>query len=201
MTVIARLVFHLFIFSIMAKKIAGHERPYSLKEFAELILRIAKEQGYDFNKEAGLDYFIASGEKVLDSIEFYVVSETRYGSNEGIYTVFYAQHYDFNERRYVREEMATAKTCSADDDSYLAMHTMAARFETLAMGYVDKHQDEFTWKGYSVSCTKDGESFGSMYCPLHENAEKHAQELLQLGADAVTIRDNKTRKVTAYERK
>ena len=194
----------------MAKKqIAGQERPYDYFEFTELILRLAKEQGHDLENENGLEYFNADSEgwddkkkqriyKTLTSPEFDIVSETAYGSNEGIYTSFYVRHYDGEQRRYVREDLATAKTCSRSDEQYMAMHAMAARFETLAMAYVDQHQDEFNWTGYGVTGTKEGNYFGGWYCYKPENAEARAQELLQHGADTVTVTNYKTRKVKTY---
>ena len=189
----------------MAKKIAGKERPYDYREFFYLVLELAKQQGHDFEIEANLDYFNAYYKYdielhkdiygVLEDIEWYLLSETHFGYNEGIYTHFYIRRYSYQEQKFVRFDFATAKTLGTRDEDYLAMHTMAARFELLAKDYVDKHQEEFNWKGYDVTGYKDGRTYGGWYCPRKENSEKRAEELLQAGADYVTIRDNRSREI------
>ena len=193
------------------KKTAGLERAYDYNEFFDLIIRLAKEQGHDFELEANLDYFNADREhydmehhkdvyRTLEDIEWDIVSETHFGGNEGIYTCFYVRRYDTNDHKFLRYDLATAKTLGTSDEDYMAMHAMAARFELIARQYVDKHQDEFNWTGYDVTGTKDGKYFGGWFCYRADNAELRAQELLQHGADTVTIRNNSTRENKTYEK-
>ena len=186
------------------KKQAGIERPYNFYEFVKLIKDICKEQGHDLEQEAELEYFSAQEEREGDKwyyreivdIDWNLVSKTIYGGSEGIYTVFYMDRYDYDKRETVRYRMATAKHCSRADESYMAMHTMAARFELAAKNYISKHDEEFNWRGYDVTGYKDGKKWGGWWCPKEGNADIMTWELLENGADYVTIRNNRTREVT-----
>ena len=190
------------------KKQAGTERPYNFYEFVGLVIGICKEQGHDLEAEARLEYFTADEEHEGDKwyyrdivdIDWNLISRTVYGGSEGIYTVFYMERYDYDKRETVRYRMATAKNCSRSDEDYMAMHVMAARFELAANNYIDKHMEDFNWRGYDVKGYKDGKKWGGWWCPSRPNADKRAVEMIGDGADYVTIRDNKTRETEKFNK-
>lgn len=123
----------------MAKKIAGQDRPYTFREFFNKMYKLAKERGI-ISDSSPLDYFDGSSlyeKSVLKSPYFLVVSQTTYGSCEGIYT-------DFNiEDDIVEKRFAVAKTLDESDESFVDMSILGAKFSLMCNEYVRKHQQEF----------------------------------------------------------
>lgn len=171
------------------KKQAGIERPYTWGELKEMMETFCDEQNVVMYHE--LDYWLtddkARNEPVVD-IEWDFISKTHFGSNEGIYTDFYCN------RGWGHEPLSicTAKTLSTSDKAYIGMHEFAARVE-LALGrYIDKHMDEFNWRGYDVGYWKDGERKPYMWTIDHNRALDYAKEAKGKDGKAY-IRDNATR--------
>jgi len=172
----------------MKKKTAGLERPWTFREFQNLVEKIAKEnevEGFEI-----LEYFDSSAlqrdEEIL-SIEFDCISKTDFGGSEGIYSGFYFRE-NGEEKRF-----AVAKTLYNTDEAYIKMSLFAAKICLTVRKYVSEHEDEFTWKGFNVGYEKDGKEICVWYCGRIENAQRNANELKKSYGNA-WIRDNSTRK-------
>jgi len=180
------------------KKQAGIERPYTLKEFARVIEKIANETKVPYFDH--LDYFDGHtewnnpNENVVDNEWCSVISRTIYGGNEGIYTDLYLQFPNGEERRF-----ATAKTLGEGDGDYINMHIMAAHLCLIANKYINTHADEFCWKGFDVCYEKDGNRFTYCWCHTIENAKKNVAELKERNdITKVLVRNNATKEITEY---
>lgn len=180
----------------MKNRKAGTERPYTFREFFSIILDIAKERNVDFID--CLDYAEACNwiEKGQDEITDYseqdIVSITRYGGSEGIYS-------DFISLRFGGEKdihFATAKTLYDSKDAFLRMSAMAANICLIAREYIADHKEEFVWAGFYVYI--DGSP--CLWCRTIESSKEKAKELVEKHPNAkVSIRDNYTRKNVEYE--
>lgn len=170
---------------------AGTERPYTWWEFLKIIRNIAEEQKIVMHDE--LDYFDTGYEQSDKPIDlgvwdWWLVSQTDFGGNEGVYSDFYVR-IDGGERRHV----FTAKTLDGSRDAYVKMHEFAARVCLIVRDYVEEHEDEFNWSDYDVGYWKDGKRVTYMLSHKRENALNYAGELKVSGYKA-WIRDNEKRK-------
>lgn len=170
------------------KKKAGTERPYTWREFREIIEDICKEQNVVMIKE--LEYFDSfpdMRDKSVDDNQIYSLeSTTVFGGSEGVYSDFYVRIK--NERK----EVLIAKNCSGDKNTFIKMHEFAARVCLICFDYLDSHKDEFAWTGYNVGYWKDGKRVNVWICANHETAMRHAMEIEKDG-DKPYIRNNKSR--------
>lgn len=176
----------------MAKKIAGEERPYTFREFTNLVEAIAKERKVPYLDQ--LDYICSEWDeyKIMDDPYAEITPITHWGGSEGIYTTL-------NIRNYLGEDIriCTCKTLGEGDSDYIAMCTMAGHLCVIANRYIKKHPDEFNWKGYDIDyTTKDGLKGG--YCQMtFERAHERARELASEGCTG-TIRNNETRTIEKF---
>ena len=179
-------------------KVAGKERPYTFYEFQQIIMKLCKEQNVPCIDD--IDYFSAKGSWVsniepqsfVNDYDIDVVSETTFGSCEGIYSHFYiwmrGKEFDF----------AVAKNLSSTDETFLNMSIFAAKFCLLARNYTWEHEQEFNWSGYDVGYEDESGKFVVlMICGRKESAESYAREYKNQGLKAI-IRDNSTKKETIF---
>lgn len=165
-------------------KKAGIERPYTCREFVKIIETTAKRMQVKYLDQ--IDYLIGDDGE-MDFVDAEIVSETRYGSSEGIYSTFWV--YKDGKRDI---QIATAKTLGTSNKDWLDMNALAAHICLISNIYISQHYDEFNWSGYTVKSESD-DSFSCFYCYSIENAKKYAEVFRKQGQKPVII-DNKTRK-------
>ncbi|MDD6017067.1 MAG: hypothetical protein PUC18_12485 [Prevotellaceae bacterium] len=173
------------------KKQAGTERPYTWYEFFRIIRNIVEEEQVVMHDE--LDYFDTDNhwsDKPIDLSywDWWVVSETQFGGNEGVYTDFYMR-LEGEPRRHI----ATAKTLNEGDKAYVNMHEFGARVCLAINKYVREHEDEFNWSGYDVGYWQDGKRVTFMLAHKYENALKYARDYKARNDEPWWVRDNAKR--------
>lgn len=177
-------------------KIAGTQRPYTFYEFKEIIVELCKQQKVPCID--ALDYFDAKGswlvstepQLFVDDYNVDIVSETRFGSCEGVYSSFYFLKYG------EKIDFAVAKNLSSTDETFLDMSIFAAKFCLLARNYLIGHENEFTWSGYDVGYEDaDGKFVALVICGTLERAKAYARDFKGKGYKAAII-DNSTKKKT-----
>lgn len=175
-------------------KAGGVERPYTFMEFKEIIEDLCREQKVPCIDS--LDYFSAKGswmssiqpQLFVDDYDIDVVSETTFGSCEGIYSHFYIWMHG------EKIDFAVAKNLSRTDESFLDMSIFAAKFCLLARKYTWEHEQEFNWSGYDVGYEdENGKFVARVICGKLESAKSHAKEYKKQGHKAVIV-DNSTKK-------
>jgi len=174
------------------KKQAGTERPYTFREFTQIIEGIAKERNVPYFDQ--LDYICSEWYegKVIDDPYAEITANTHWGGSEGIYTTLNIRNHEGEDIR-----ICTCKTLGEKDEDYIAMSTMAGHLCCIANRYIREHEDEFNWKGYDIDyADKDGLRGG--YCQMsYERAHERARELKAKGCTG-TIRNNETRETETF---
>lgn len=172
----------------MDKKQAGLERPYTVAEFVSIIEKMAKEQHIKMMDE--LDYFSPMNrENILNDGDTYIISLTKFGSSEGIYTHFYIYNYNGEDIM-----IALAKHLGEDDETFVQMHEFSARITLMMNKYIFKHSEEFEWKNYSIGHMAHDRVIWDWYC-AESKCENHITEMLE-SCEEVIVRNNATREIT-----
>lgn len=80
---------------------------------------------------------------------FDVTASIAYGSNEGIYVNIYLD----GDIGAVKKKtlIGVFKTLYTTDESMRTMGILAADFVSIASAFIDKHIDDFTWKGFEAN--------------------------------------------------
>lgn len=191
----------------MAKaKKPGKDRPWTWGEFSsymiEEFLKKAKENKDDefYSIVNQLDYF--NGERyswmgnqdILDAP--YIVSMTREGGNEGIYSDFFVgSPIGQKDVQY----FAVAKTLYEDTHAFVNMHRFAGLFTAIVNSYASEHPDEFKWSGWSIYWLKDGEKSVCSYYTSKENALDELMGWAFKQSSEVILRDNRTHTERKFE--
>ena len=169
------------------------KKPYDSEELFEAICNKLKEKGL---MPKTLDYSLPCRDKYpVDSYEVAIRNNLDYGGSEGIYLTL---------RLYLCGEekpFGTFKTLGETREDMIEMATLLANFVTEFRDFVDENIDDFTWRGFEVYPMKeDGTAEnGGWECAKLEWALERKNQLLEKH-DRVFIRDNKTRKITEYEK-
>ena len=172
------------------------KRPMTAKELFEKIEGILREKGLlpDI-----LDYSLPErDEQPISTYEFCIRNNLDYGGSEGIYLDIGIEFLKDGERVYLG--LGTIKTLCTDQTAMWAMAKLLADFIMELHKYVNGHLDDFTWEGFDVyAYDETGNRLEWGYtCSDRKGMEKIKKELLEK-YPRVTVRDNATRKITAYD--
>lgn len=178
-------------------KIAGTDRPYTLTDLGN-ILRGFIADG-DWENKAGLDYYSPwRDETPILTENFRSYSITEFGSNEGIYTVFYIEDY-YGKWKY---RLLTAKTLSQTEDAFVKMNEMAGYVCYKFNRFVDNNLDNFVWSGFDVSYTlPNGKEVLYCWCSSLDRVANAANELRKSYGDTIKVYyiEKATRKKREYK--
>lgn len=176
------------------KKVAGIDRPYTVNEIGKILCEYVKDG--DFENKACLDYYIADydDETEITKEFFDIISVTRMGGSEGIYTSFYLDYRD------ERIKVMTAKTLGETEDDFVNMHEMGARVCYRFDKFVGDNITRFVWYGQGVSFVgEDGKENTYVYTNGMDRVARFANEILENHPGAkVYYTDMYTRKKYEY---
>lgn len=143
--------------------------------FNEVVERLRAEGFYpDF-----LDYSLADkySAKEIKNIEFDIVAETIFGSSEGIYThIMMKGNWGNDDTPSGVLDIGTFKTLKKDDETFLKMSELGARFQLASRIWITEHENYLSRTGYRVDMYASAESEKSgmaLICPSFERAESN----------------------------
>ncbi len=145
------------------------------KDLAISIINGVKETG---NWPDILDYANTYDDsaEIYDS-EFDVIGDLRYGANEGIYLVLYAEGFFGKDRKLnCKVELATFKTLYTGNDAMYTMARLQASCIIAWQQHMAKHAEEYIRHGYKVTITNPWHKSYSLYCPTEERARARKPE-------------------------
>ena len=139
------------------------------KDLATSIMNGVKESG---NWPDILDY----ANTYDDSAEIYdadieVIGDLRYGANEGIYLVLYAEGRFGKDRKLnCKVKLVTFKTLYTENDAMYTMARLQASCIIAWQQHMLEHEDEYIRHGYKVTIENPGHDPYSMYFETEERA-------------------------------
>jgi len=136
----------------MAKEIKEERNYYTLGEFLYAVIAKAKAdpRWAAAEKSAVLDYMSDSfwhlvdrGKTLIKSCEFDVLSNTAFGTSEGIYTDISLFGRPFSDEKSENAHVYTLKTLETNQDAYLAMCELGGLISWYGMEEINKNLDRF----------------------------------------------------------
>ena len=136
----------------MAKEIKEERNYYTLGEFLYTVIVKAKAdpRWAAAEKSAVLDYmtdsflrFADMGKTRIKNCEFDVLSNTAFGTSEGIYTDISLCGRPFSDEKSENAHVYTLKTLETNQDAYLAMNELGGLISWYAMEEISKNLDRF----------------------------------------------------------
>lgn len=138
------------------------KKPMKAYEFFELIIDKIKEQNRfpkitkDGNEYELIDYTNSSrygdGTTEITYYEFDIVTITKYGGCEGIYTdvSIVGRFNEFYDNGMKELHIGTIKTLFTDEEAMYSMFKLAADVYIIGTQYINDNIDDFSWLGFSI---------------------------------------------------
>lgn len=174
-------------------------KPYTAYElFEEIINKIETPDWIEYALASNHSYNEASHIQ-LKYYEFEIITTTKYGGSEGVYTdVYITGNYmgpddDFLDKKPVH--IGTVKTLEKGPEAVRKMYGFAADIYIAGTDFVNRNLDDFTWAGYKLKLKPEDRfsfEFGS-----EESMRRRIDKMLEDGEDLsqAIITDLSTRKV------
>lgn len=168
-------------------------KPYTVKELFQLINGRLKEKGV---LPSFLDYGIASGKEDRQILTHFwdVTFKVRFGGSEGIYLDMYLSGDTDGTGVNGDHLFATYKTLERDDDIFLQMAILGAKFSLETYHWLGERLDDFTWTGYDIAFLLGGKEKYRVTCyDSIENIRKYIPAKAEhIPHDSIVITDNST---------
>lgn len=172
-------------------------KPYTAAElFEKVIEQVGTPEWVEYALACNHSYDEAS-KILLKYDEFDVLTSTQYGGSEGVYTdVLIKGNYEGPDSDYDENliRIGTIKTLGEGPEAVRNMYAFAAEVYIAATDYVNKHHDDFIWKGYKM--TPDPNESISIYYGSEESMARRIDKLVADGKvlSQAVITDMATRK-------
>ncbi len=165
-------------------------RPYNQCElFDEIIKRVNLPDFVEYAQSPRYDT-----KHQIKYYEFVVVTETKHGGSEGVYTDVYIAGYIRNADDFERIHIGTIKTLDEGPEAIREMYSLAADVYIAGNDYINKNLDAFTWIGYQLTL-HPGDKIHFEY-GSKESLNRGIEQFKERGEDLseIQIIDRSTRK-------
>lgn len=157
----------------------------TMKDFFTEVEEIIKKQ-----ENMGFLDYVSSNSSAIGEItdtEFNVIAETEMGTNEGIYCNFYLSGNIGSEKG--RFYIGCFKTLYEDDEHFIAMAQLGAKFQLAAKKWVQDNKEILNRKGYKVEFYLDDVNIFNVYTDKLDNIKSIKADHKDWNYDKVNIID------------
>ncbi len=163
------------------------KKPLKVYEFVDIIIDLMKQNELIPD---GIDYIQGhtwgDGSRELTDYEFDILTSTKWGTNEGIYTDFSIIGC-FDEKSTELAEtiyIGCAKSLNTSREEFYKMAKLGADFYLTATDYINQNLDDFSWRGYNL---KFKEARFSSECSSEEGVIKNIKRYIEDGRDIYNL--------------